>query len=567
LKSFRHATAALLAAMITVAPLTAQTRKAQEADMPKLVETIDVRLINVDVVVTDRKGNPIQGLTKDDFELFENGVPKVITNFYEVAAGKAKGDLVEEAEKPAAPAPLPAVKQEIPEKTKRRIIFYVDNLSLAPFNRNRVFSDMKNFVDTVMRQGDEAMVVTFNRSMKVRVPFTRDTTYIKQTLDSIAGESAMGPANHSEWKDVQGRIRDARSYDEAVGEARMYANQIEHDLRQSVSSLNALMSTLAGVEGKKILVLTSEGFPMQPGREAFYMVDEAGKDKGWTGSGSSMLEGMTFDSSSLIQSVAKAANANGITMYTVHAGGLTAGNEMSAENQQATPYTVSYAQVSNSTESMQLMADMTGGLSAAGTNNFKDIFNKIERDLSSYYSLGYRAGTERVDRQRYLQVKTKNRNYIVRNRQTFVEKSMYAEMSDKVIANLLYRVKDNDLNILVRIGTPRPTDDGYFQIPVEIQIPMDSLTIIPQGDSGFAGGFDVYVVVADKNNDMSDVARKQHQLHLTPEEMKKTSGRFYSYSVDLLVEKGLNRISVGVVDQVSNTSGFALEQIIARDLR
>jgi VWFA-related protein len=573
LKPFiRHMSAAVLAALTLVAPLAAQSRNKQEPDLPRLVENIDVRVINLDVVVTDRKGNPIPNLTKDDFELFENGVPKSISNFFEVAGGKAKNE-INIAEAPAAPAPeaaapLPAAKPtDVPERSQRRIIFFIDNLSLAPFNRNRVFDQMKKFINDVMRPGDEAMIATFNRSMKIRVPFTKDHVHLQQTLDAIAGESAGGASNRSEWKETEQRIRDARSYEEAATTARMYASSIEHDLRVSVSSLNALMSTLAGVEGKKVLVLTSEGYPIQPGREAFVFVDEIGKDKSWSSQGSSMLESMTFDAASLIQSIPKAANANGITMYTIHAGGLTGANENGAENQQATPYSVSFAAMTNTTESMQIMAEMTGGLSSSGTNNFADIFNKIQRDLGSYYSLGYRAGTERVDRQRYLQVKVKNKNYVVRNRQTFVEKSMYAEMGDKVIANLLYRVKDNDLGILARLGNPRPAEDGYFQVPLQIQIPMESLTIMAQGDAGFAGGFDVYVVVADKNNEMSEVARKQHQIHLTAEDMKRVAGRYYAYDLDLLVGKGLNRISVGVVDQISNTAGFALEQIIARDLR
>jgi hypothetical protein len=68
--------------------------------------------------------------------------------------------------------------------------------------------------------------------------------------------------------------------------ARTYAASVEHDLRQGVASLNALMSTLAGVEGKKILVLTSEGFPMQPGREIFTFIEEVGREKGWQATGS-----------------------------------------------------------------------------------------------------------------------------------------------------------------------------------------------------------------------------------------------------------------------------------------
>ena len=48
--------------------------------------------------------------------------------------------------------------------------------------------------------------------------------------------------------------------------------------------------------------------------------------------------------------------------------------------------------------------------------------------------------------------------------------------------------------------------------------------------------------------------------------MERAKGKYYTYSVDLLMEKGLNKISVGVVDDVSNVSGFAREQIIAQDL-
>ena len=85
---------------------------------------------------------------------------------------------------------------------------------------------------------------------------------------------------------------------------------------------------------------------------------------------------------------------------------------------------------------------MTGGLSSTNTNNFGDAFKRIQSDLDSYYSLGYRAGTERVDRQRYLQVRMKTRKDLrVRSRQTFVEKSVQAEMGDRVVANLLYRVQ------------------------------------------------------------------------------------------------------------------------------
>lgn len=565
-------TAAVLAALIAL-PAQPQQQPAPDEALKPFGATIEVRVINVDVVVTDRKGNPVKGLKKEDFELYENGRPVPLSNFYEVTGGRAIAPDLAEPEPAPAPAAAAPVRQEAPDNLRRHIVFYIDNLSMAPFNRNRVFTQMKDFVKTVMRPGDEAMVAAFNRSMKVRVPFTRDPVQIQQTLDVLAGESAMGLSNRSERKDYESRIRDARDYDDAVATARTYASSVEHDLRQTAESLTALMTTLAGVDGKKILVLTSEGFPMQPGREMFYFIDDIGKEKGWQGGGT-MLEGMNFDAHRLIEDIARTANANGITMYTIHAGGLAAGSENSAENDRPVSFQVSQAALSNTTDSMQMMADLTGGLSSIQTNNFKEAFNKINRDLESYYSLGYRSGTERVDRQRSLQVRMKNRNYIARSRTSFVEKSTYAEMNDRVVANLLYTTrpadmaKANELRIQVKSNRPMPTDDpDLFRVPVEVQIPMESLTLLPQGETEYVGGFDIYVVVADKNGDMSDVARKSHQLHVTKDDMPKTKGKFYTYELDLLMQRGLNKMSVGVVDAVSNVPGFAKDQIIAQDLR
>ena len=213
-----------LSLMVTPGVVPAQSQS-QPDSASKLMETVDVRVINVDVVVTDRKGNPVQGLRRDDFRIFENGLPKKVSNFYEV-----RGNRTFDAENEAAPAevapatapPVPLKADDIPENMRRRIIFFIDNLSLAPFNRNRVFKEMKEFATTTMRPGDEAMIAAFNRSMKVRVPFTRDAKQIQQGLDIIAGESAMGASNKSELTQTEDRVRDAQSYDDAVAGAQLF---------------------------------------------------------------------------------------------------------------------------------------------------------------------------------------------------------------------------------------------------------------------------------------------------------------------------------------------------------
>ena len=63
---------AALATLVAASSLFSQ-------EQPPLVESIEVRVANVDVVVRDRHGNPVPGLTKDDFDLIVDGARKNIT--------------------------------------------------------------------------------------------------------------------------------------------------------------------------------------------------------------------------------------------------------------------------------------------------------------------------------------------------------------------------------------------------------------------------------------------------------------------------------------------------------
>ena len=107
---------ALIAAVTLALPLFAQ-KKNQEPETPRLVENIDVRIINVDVVVTDKRGNFIPNLTADDFTIFENSVQKPITNFYEVQGRVAK-NVVGGA--PDEPAPAGALLRHAADLRRRR---------------------------------------------------------------------------------------------------------------------------------------------------------------------------------------------------------------------------------------------------------------------------------------------------------------------------------------------------------------------------------------------------------------------------------------------------------------
>ena len=141
----------------------------------KLVETIEVHVVNVDVVVTDREGNRVRGLTKDDFELYEDKRPQTITNFYE-----ARDDVLAPAAQAPAAAPSPPEQRQ-----HRRFAFFVDNDSLHPTVRKEVIASLHKFVDANFRPGDEASVISFNRAPKIVAPLMSDKATILKAIDDI----------------------------------------------------------------------------------------------------------------------------------------------------------------------------------------------------------------------------------------------------------------------------------------------------------------------------------------------------------------------------------------------
>ncbi|WP_348245888.1 LPS export ABC transporter periplasmic protein LptC, partial [Salmonella enterica] len=85
---------ALIALVATAGGLAAQEAASSESaeDDRPFLETVDVNVINVDVYVTDRDGNPITGLDADDFEVYENGRLMKVTNFYAVEDRQVRSD-------------------------------------------------------------------------------------------------------------------------------------------------------------------------------------------------------------------------------------------------------------------------------------------------------------------------------------------------------------------------------------------------------------------------------------------------------------------------------------------
>ena len=78
----------LYSCLLTLGATPAGPAVAQEGEGSTFVDRVDVHIVNVEVFVTDKKGRSVPGLTVDDFEIYENGRPHEITNFYAIEEGR-----------------------------------------------------------------------------------------------------------------------------------------------------------------------------------------------------------------------------------------------------------------------------------------------------------------------------------------------------------------------------------------------------------------------------------------------------------------------------------------------
>src|SRR5687768_9838058 len=117
--------------LLLTAPLLAQT--------PRYQEELTVTEVTLDLVVTDRNGDPVTGLTAADFEVLEDGKPVTITYFREIAAGRPQGNAIPGQIETASAAGEP-----------RTAFIFLDNADIARTARTRLFESLETSVAEMM---------------------------------------------------------------------------------------------------------------------------------------------------------------------------------------------------------------------------------------------------------------------------------------------------------------------------------------------------------------------------------------------------------------------------------
>jgi VWFA-related protein len=522
------------------------------------LDTVEVTVVNLDVYVTDREGKPVTGLTAADFEVYENGRPVTLTNFYAIedrrVAASGAGPAAEAAPEPEAPGLEPA-EETIPEDQRLSLIVYVDNLNIRPHNRRRVLQDVRSFLRREVTRDDRVMLVTYERSLHVRQPFTTDTERVVEALFEIDELAGMALHSDSERRDVLQRIEDSQSGGEALSWAETYAESVRSDLNFTIDAMREMVSSLAGLPGRKAILYVSDGVPMIAGEDVFYAVDQGFQQTG------AMTRLFTYDSSRRLEELAAHANGNRVSFYTIDAAGLRVSSSADAQTFKAdraggTSH-IDSIRTRNLQASLQLLAEQTGGKAIINQNRVEQALGAVAVDFRTYYSLGYSPGHHGDGRYYRLEVKLKDpgRGWNLRHREGYRDKPAATQMTDGVLAALNFPYSSNPLDLTLSFDPGQRREDGHFLVPVKVRIPIRALTLVPRGDA-YEANAKLFLAAKDEKGWVSEVQQTPLPVRVLQGDLQAALEQDYVYTVQILLRAGQQKVAVGVRDEITANNSF-----------
>lgn len=529
----------------------------QEAPPPSLFgEVVDVRLVNIEVVVKDRRGELVQGLGPQDFRLLVDGKEVEISNFSEVRAG--------EVALPAAAGPEAGPAPVIAGRVATRYLVFIDDFFAVARHRNLVLDKLAEQVEA-LAPGDTMAFAAFDgRKLEVIGGWSGSPPELLAAIEKAKARRAYG---------VMQRVRRTSMVDDpGAGEPlvlpqwvpqdlklnvaqRGYANELKHHLENTIGAARAAMRALSGVEGRKVLLVLSGGWP--------YSVGEA------AGAATTFPETGIAQGDKLYLPLIDAANLLGFTIYPVDLPGLSAvgpdpaledagllsaaspgpGPSGSGSNPAlgpGSPAAASLLAESNLDSTLSYLAQETGG--RAMLNSLRDnALETVALDTRSYYWLGFVPDRRRDDRQHEVEVRTRDRSLDARFRRSFHDLSRGAELSMRIEGALLLGQTPGSRPLPVQVGQVR--DRGKkMEVPLLVGIPVEEITILKIGDE-YVAELELRIGALDSRANMTPV--QTTPLRLASKNQPR-AGRLVRYDTTLELWREPHDLVVALFDPATD---------------
>ena len=563
-------------------------------------DVVEVNVVNVDVYVTDKAGQPVSGLDKRDFELYEDGKRVEITNFEAVdraLGAPAAGSLEAPAPQTAGEAAAP------PAEAGLHLVVYVDNFNIRQGNRTRALQQLREFLTRQLVPGDKILIASNDLGgMNVRLPFSNDPAALSAALDRLETLSVQGDEDERARRQafqqilaIQDLALQKRSTDppcplQIASPAHGYASVKRQEVLRTLSSLTLLVNSLSGVPGRKAVLYVSDGISLTPGAELFellYQMCGGGAVTSGMGSAPSentpvesttilfdsrllgpdsypaasqaQLDAQTYNVGGDVDRLAAHANAHRVTLYTLEASGAQVSAAADAslgptERMLQFP-SIARVQKANRQDSLQALASATGGRAFLDSINFLPELTLMRQDFDRYYSLGYTPAHAGDGKEHRIEVKVKRPGLRVRSRQSYRDKPALERTVDRTLAALLYNVQDNPLEVALEIGEPNPeAQGGRYIVPVTLRIPLFKLGILNEQEK-YKGRLRLFVATRGEKG-MTPIRQLEVPFEIPREQVLYAMGKYYSYTLSLQMTPGEQQIAVAVRDETTTTTSY-----------
>ncbi len=438
--------------------------QSQPPQQPPITFRAEVNYVEVDTRVLDQQGKFVGDLKPEDFQVFEDGRPQKVTTFSLVNIP------VERVERPLfASKPIePDVRNNMQAADGRIYVIMLDDLHTAALRSQRVKLAARQFIERYVGANDLAAVVHTSGRGDAGQEFTTSQTRLLRAVDRFMGRK-LNSSTLNMIDDVQRRAGTPAAGDPA---ADIDDKERGYHARNALDSIRNVATYLGNIHGRrKAVVYFSEGIDYDINNMFSNQITEA-----------QTVMDATRDM------IAAATRAN-VAVYAVDPRGLGAEFQDLASIQSFPDDTTLglgmssiFNEVRLSQDSLRVMGDETGGFAVVNQNSFRDAFQRIVDDNSSYYVMGYYSTNERRDgRFRKIEVKLANHpGFTVRARKGYVAPRGKAPEAPKAAANgPSLELKDAMESPLPLTGLPLALTAAVFKGPA----PKGSVVI-----STFIGG-------------------------------------------------------------------------------
>lgn len=534
-------------------------------------DSVQVTIVEVPVNVADRAGNAIRGLTRENFEVFDDG-RKVPVEYFEVV------DL--------ASAAVRRPEAKLPAAAYRNFLLLFDLANSAPPSIGRARRAALDFVRTQITPIDVVAVATYSAKdgLRLLTNFTRDRNLLTQAIASLGSSTdfrvpdtlmitsifdpsamqpdfldTLGDQDSGEGEDGPGGGggvgRDARAaaaveqYERAQDYNRMTQGSYEKEqigrIRTQLENFGNVALALDRLHGQKQVILLSEGFPahLLTGREKLGFQNTnrenlaAEQGEYWK-----VDTDKRFGSVGGIQEITEMAQLfrrSDVRMHAIDIRGLRTDSDVAA----GAPG-VSEGLRALSNEGLAVVARPTGGWVFKNSNDLGERFRNLLRQQEVVYLLGIRAPGKSPGKFHELKVKTDVKGAQVTHRAGFFESSPAASPLERTLGVAEVLVKDipvHDIPVALRVA-PLPGKGGMARVPVVVEIGGERLLQQLDGDRGTV---DVFVYAFDADGQARDFMQQRIELDVaqTAEMLSRSGIRFFgalrlrpgTYSVRSLV--------------------------------